>query len=116
MNKFFPFWIIRPHREAINFAKYISGKKPPARHVKSIELLKNINYIIAGHNGGLDEYACHIINELHKLNIPYGILEVQCSQIIKKNMPSVFENFKNSNFNIARNPIGYNWAKNIFQN
>ena len=117
MNKFFPFWIIRPHREAINFAKYISGKKkPPARHVKSIELLKNINYIIAGHNGGLDEYACHIINELHKLNIPYGIFGSSMQPNYKeKNMLSVFEKtFKNSNFNIARNPIGYNWAKKHF--
>jgi len=24
MNKFFPFWIISPHKQAVNFAKYIS--------------------------------------------------------------------------------------------
>ena len=28
MNKFFPFWINTPHKEALNFAKYISGKIP----------------------------------------------------------------------------------------
>ena len=55
-------------------------------------MLKNINYIIAGHNGGLDEYACHIINELHKLNIPYGIFGSSMQPNYKeKNMLSVFE-------------------------
>ena len=113
MNKFFPFWIISPHKQAVNFAKYISGtKQPPKRHAKSVELLKNVDYIIAGHNGGLDEYVCHIINELDKLNIPYGIFGSSMQPSYKeKNMLSVFEKtFKNSNFNIARNPIGYEWA------
>ena len=66
----------------------------------------------------LDEYACHIINELHKLNIPYGIFGSSMQPNYKeKNMLSVFEKtFKNSNFNIARNPIIYNWAKKHFQN
>ncbi len=117
MNKFFPFWILRPHREAINFAKYISGVKiPPKRHAKSVELLKNIDYVIAGHNGGLDEYVCHIINELDKLNIPYGIFGSSMQPNYKeKNMLSVFEKtFKKSNFNIARNPIGYEWAIKYF--
>ena len=117
MNKFFSFWILWPHKEAINFAKYISGaKQPPLRHAKSVELLKNIDYVIAGHNGGLDEYVCHIINELDKLNIPYGIFGSSMKPNYKeKNMLSVFEKtFKNSNFNIARNPIGYEWALKYF--
>lgn len=119
LNKFFPFWIRKPHRQAVLLRKYISNeKKPPSRYNESIELLKKIDYVIAGHNGGLDEYVCHILNELDKINIPYGIFGSSMKPNYKgKHLLNVFEKtFKKSDFNIARNPIGFRWAITNFPN
>ena len=113
LNKFFPFWIKNPHKEAKNLKKYISGtKKIPDKYLESVNWLKKIDYIIAGHNGGLDEYVCHIINELHTIGIDYGIFGSSMKPNVKqKSLLKIYEKtFLSSKFNIARNPIGYEWA------
>lgn len=117
LNKFFPWWITKPHRQAKLLKKYISGeKKVPIRFKESIEQLRKVDYIIAGHNGGLNEYVCHVINELYRNNLRYGIFGCSMKpRLHNKTLIKVFEKtFKNSDFNIARNPIGYRWALDKF--
>lgn len=119
LNKFFPFWIRKPHKEASRLMRILSGEiEGPKKYSKSIELLKEVNFVIAGHNGGLDEYVCHILNELHKIKIPYGIFGSSMKpNISQKELLNVFQkSFENSLFNIARNPLGYRWALKNFPN
>jgi polysaccharide pyruvyl transferase WcaK-like protein len=113
LNKFFPFWIRKPHKEATRLKRILSGEiKGPKKYQESIELLKKVNFIIAGHNGGLDEYVCHILNELQAVKIPYGIFGSSMKPNVKqKERLKIFQkSFENSLFNIARNPLGYKWA------
>ena len=119
LNKFFPWWILKPHKEARNLKSYLSGeKRVPIEFKESIEQLKKVKYIIAGHNGGLDEYVCHLINELYKINIRYGIfgssMKPGLNNLTLLNLYRTTFNY--SEFNIARNPIGYNWAISKFPN
>lgn len=119
LNKFAPFWIRAPHKQAIRLKKILAGEiKGPEKYQESINLLKKVNFIIAGHNGGLDEYVCHILNELNKINIPYGIFGSSMKpSVTERERLKVFEkSFKNSLFNIARNPIGFRWAVKNFPN
>lgn len=117
LNKFFPWWALRPHRKARNLRKYLSNKKKiPLKYRESIEQLKKIDYIIAGHNGGLNEYVCHILNELHRINISFGIFGSSMKpKLNNKIILTIFnKTFNYSNFNIVRNPIGFEWAKEKF--
>lgn len=117
LNKFFPFWIRKPHKEATRLKRILTGEiKGPKKYQQSIEQLKKVNFIIAGHNGGLDEYVCHILNELHLINIPYGIFGSSMKpNVTQKELLNVFQkSFENSLFNIARNPLGYKWALKNF--
>lgn len=119
LNKFFPFWIQKPHKEARRLKQYIIGtKKTPKKYRESVEQLEKIDYIIAGHNGGLDEYVCHILNELSSIGIPFGIFG--CSMKPKLRQKSLLKiyakTFERSDFNFARNPIGYKWATKNFPN
>lgn len=119
LNKFFPFWIRKPHKEATRLKNILKGKiKGPKKYQESIELLKKVDLIIAGHNGGLDEYVCHILNELHEINIPFGVFGSSMKpNVTQKELLKVFQkSFENSLFNIARNPLGYRWAVKNFPN
>lgn len=117
LNIVFPQWIKKPHKKAINLKKYIHGvKKTPNKYKVSVELLKNIDYVIAGHNGGLNEYVCHILNELSDIGIPFGIFGSSLKPKVKqKSLLEIYEKtLRRSDFNIIRNPIGFNWALNNF--
>jgi polysaccharide pyruvyl transferase WcaK-like protein len=117
LNKFFPWWIVKPHKQARNLKLYLSRKKNiPDKYKKSIEQLKKIDYIIAGHDGGLNEYVCHILNELRTLGLRYGIFGSSMKpNLHNKILLNIYrETFKKSDFNITRNPIGYKWAINKF--
>lgn len=117
LNKFFPWWILKPHKEARALKQYLSNeKRVPTKYKESVNLLKNVDYIIAGHNGGLNEYVCHVLNELNTINIPFGIFGSSMKPSVKqKSLLKVYEkSFRLSDFNIARNPIGYNWALKNF--
>ncbi len=119
LNKFFPFWIRKPHKEATRLKKILDGKiKGPKKYQESIKLLKKVDFIIAGHNGGLDEYVCHILNELHEINIPFGVFGSSMKpNVTQKELLKVFQkSFENSLFNIVRNPFGYRWALKNFPN
>jgi polysaccharide pyruvyl transferase WcaK-like protein len=118
LNKFFPVWITKPHKQAVRLKEYLSEEKsPPLQYKPSIEALKKIDYIIAGHNGGLDVYVCHILNELNSIGKRYGIFGSSMKpNLHEKRMLSVFKKtFDKSEFNIARNPLGYSWAKKYFK-
>ena len=117
LNLFFPFWISRPHIQAVRLRQYLDGSKGiPKNYLKSVSLLKKVDYIIAGHNGGLDEYVCHILDEMFKIGIPYGIFGSSMKpKVTSKVLLKIYKKtFKKSQFNIARNPIGYDWAVSNF--
>lgn len=118
LNRFYPRWILKPHKEAVDLVAYLSGKKVvPLKFKKSIEILKKIDFIMAGHNGGLDEYVCHILTQLKSIGFEYGIFGSCLKPKIRdKYRLNIFEDaFKYSKFNIIRNPIGYRWAELNFK-
>lgn len=117
LNKLVPNWVSKPHRQAADLKKYLTGdKNPPARFAKSVELLKKVDYVIAGHNGGLDEYVCHILIELDSIGLPFGIFGTSMKPKVKeKKLLEIYEKaFAISAFNIARNPVGLEWAQKNF--
>lgn len=117
LNRLIPNWVSKPHRQARNLKKYLSGKKtPPPKYLKSVELLKKVDYTIAGHNGGLDEYVCHILVELDSIGMPFGIFGSSMKPKVKeKKLLEIYEKaFAKSAFNIARNPVGLEWAERNF--
>jgi polysaccharide pyruvyl transferase WcaK-like protein len=118
LNIIYPRWISRPHKEARNLGLLLRNVKlAPKRFEKSIDLLKNVDYIIAGHNGGLDEYVCHILREFHTIGIPYGIYGSSMKpNVTNKAIIEVFRKaLSGANFVITRNPIGHQWALKHFQ-
>ena len=49
-----------------------------------LENLIKLNYIIAGHDGAMDERVCHIIDETTKImNLPLGVFGIEFSQTFK---------------------------------
>jgi polysaccharide pyruvyl transferase WcaK-like protein len=114
LNKFFPRWIRKPHRQIGSLIRYLKGQKQiPNRYIKSIELLKKIDYVIAGHNGGLDEYVCHSLLLMKKeLGWGFSIFGSSMKPKVKqKELLNIYHAaFKLSDFTYVRNPIGFNWA------
>ncbi len=113
LNLLVPFWIKSPHFQAkIAAQEIINNKTPRKKYEESIALLKKVDYIIAGHNGGLDEYVCHICCEFHKLGMRYAVFGSSMKPKVKgRHLLEVYRRcFENSDYNYVRNPLGYSWA------
>lgn len=118
LNKFLPIWIRVPHRQIRLFIQFMKGKrKVPVKFKKSIDLLKKIDYVIAGHNGGLDEYVCHSL-VLFKKDLGWDFSIFGSSMKPKVNQKELLKiyhaAFKSSDYIYIRNPIGFHWANKYF--
>lgn len=117
LNRVTPNWVSKPHKQATLLKLYLNGdKQPPVKYQQSVKVLKEVDYIIAGHNGGLNEYVCHLLNELHSIGMPFGVFgsSMKPNLKVKKILDIFGKSFSSSAFNIARNPVGFEWAERNF--
>lgn len=125
LNRVFPKWVmVRPNsvnRLVQYIQKYKEGdiSRIPKRYRPSIEHLSQLDYIIAGHNGGLSIEVCHCLLAFKTiLNIHYCIFgSCMKPKVHEKHQLAVYERmFYDADIVIARNPIGYRWAAKYFPN
>jgi len=100
--------------------KYKKGKANsiPKNFRKSVEHLSKVDYIIAGHNGGLSIDVCHLLLAISsELKTPFTIFgSCMHPDIVQKQKLKLYHKvFLNSNNVIARNPLGYRWAEKYFK-
>lgn len=87
LHKFFPNWVKIKDKALLHSMKEI--KRCQIDDVKSnvkkgIENLIKLDYIIAGHDGAMDERVCHIISEISKiLDLPLGVFGIEFAQQFK---------------------------------
>lgn len=120
LNKFFPFWLYVPQFPLRKFERTIkrfkSGKKPRNEYEESIYKLLSCDYIIAGHNGGLNEYVCHVLMILKKHGFSFGVFG---SSLKPKLGDCVITRLFHKTLVLAdyvyvRNEIALNWAHKYF--
>lgn len=87
LHKFVPNWVRKKDRALLNTMAEVSNlKKLPGKSDShpGLENIVNLDYIIAGHDGAMDERVCHIITEVTKLlDIPLGVFGIEFPQVFK---------------------------------
>lgn len=87
LHKFYPKWVVKKDSGLIKTIFEINAIKE-GRDVSSkyrgLENLLKVNYIVAGHDGAMDERVCHVIEEMKKIfNIPLGVFGIEFPQKFK---------------------------------
>jgi polysaccharide pyruvyl transferase WcaK-like protein len=113
LNRIAPSWVKWPHSQTRFVIKSISSRSFPYDGFPAPE---SIDYIIAGHNGGLDEYVCHLIDAYRSFGIQTSIYGSSMKPNVKNaHIIKIFEKtLINCNHVITRNPIAYSWANHHF--
>lgn len=122
LNHLYPQWINkRPSvvKRLIQYIKwYREGKtsKIPKKVVDSVRLIANTDYIIAGHNGGLNENVCHLLLAFNEIGYHYTIFgSCMKPRVKEKFLLQLYDNtFSKSDNIISRNPIGFRWYQSHF--
>lgn len=124
LDRFFPRWVNYQPKAVSNYIRYIKNyrnnndKAIPNVFKGSIKHLSKVDYIIAGHNGGLDVNVCHFLLGVHsELNSRYTIFgSCMSPEIVEKNKLNLYRStFTSADNVIARNPLGYRWAEKNFK-
>ncbi len=87
LHKLWPGWVKRRSgalRETVGRMRRLAQGDPP-RDDKDRALLRLVNcdYVVAGHDGALDEMVCHVINSMRDLGKGSGILGVELPRSFK---------------------------------
>ena len=95
-----------------------AGTSTGARNEKA-EALRRIracDYLIAGHDGALNEYDCHIIDVMREFGMRFGIFGSSMKPGVKSQaIIDVFHNsLAHADFVYCRNPIAVEWATRHF--
>lgn len=117
LNKIFPPWILIPQRPLSKIRKVLKkhkiGDEPANAFEKSMYTIFDCDYIIAGHNGGLDEYVCHSLNLFDSFGYKFGIF----GSSLKPNLQTgpvarlFYKTIAKSQFTYVRNEIAFDWAQ-----
>jgi polysaccharide pyruvyl transferase WcaK-like protein len=87
LHKFIPNWVRRKDAALLNTMQEVSrlkNTKNSSKGYPGLENIINLDYIIAGHDGAMDERVCHVISEFRQLlNIPLGIFGIEFPQAFK---------------------------------
>lgn len=118
-----PGWIQRRPKNVRLLVKYILLYKKgnisqiPTLYRDSIEYIANTDYIIAGHNGGLNENVCHVLIALKELGYNYSIFGSCMKPSVKnKSLIKLYDKmFSQADTIISRNPVGFRWYKKYFK-
>ncbi len=123
LNHIYPKWVHRRPKAVRKLARYIqdykAGKtdKIPTEYQEAIKYISNTDYIIAGHNGGLNENVCHILLALHEIGYKYCIFGSCMKPSVKgKEQLALYDKmFSKADVVISRNPIGFRWYESNFK-
>ena len=122
LNHLYPQWINNRPRVGKRLMQYVKwyreGKtsRIPQNVVESVRIIANTDYIIAGHNGGLNENVCHILMAFKEMGFSYSIFgSCMKPRVKEKYLLQLYDNaFSKSDNIISRNPIGYRWYQSHF--
>lgn len=117
LNRLFPNWIMSPQfplrRVERTLQRYQAGFSARNEYERGLYELFACDYIIAGHNGGLDEYVCHTLNLLHRYGYRFGVFGSSLKP--KVNSGPIIEIFKQTlkkaDYIYVRNQIALNWSQ-----
>lgn len=81
LHKFWPSWVkhwCNPlQMTSTQMRKLAEGNFPVNEKERCLQQLLDCNYVIAGHDGALNERVCHIIDLMRELGKDYGIFGVE---------------------------------------
>jgi len=87
LHKFIPNWVRRKDAALLKTMREVSRLKNITNSSKTypgLENIINLDYIIAGHDGAMDERVCHVISEFRQLlDIPLGVFGIEFPQVFK---------------------------------
>lgn len=121
LNRVYPGWVNitpLPLQQTVSIMRYLRNGHPP-RNEKELRLkqLLDCDFVIAGHDGGLDEWVCHVIRIMRDtFNIECGVYGVQLRS--KFNSRAIMElhsaEFKHCHFFYCRDAATYEGVKHNF--
>jgi len=87
LHKIYPSWVCRKDRGLLNTIRVLTniknGESCPSEY-RGLENILKLDYIIAGHDGAMDERVCHIVDLLQSiLDIPLGVFGIEFPQSFK---------------------------------
>lgn len=123
LNHLCPKWVHRRPAAVSKLVRYIQNYKAgqldkiPGKYQEPIKYIANTDYIIAGHNGGLNENVCHILLALHEIGYKYCIFGSCMKPSVKgKELLALYDKmFSKADVVISRNPIGFRWYESNFK-
>lgn len=121
LNKLIPNWILVPQRPLAGIRKalqkYKAGEEPKNDVEKCLYTIFSCDYIVAGHNGGLDEYVCHTLNLFDEFGYKFGIFGSSLKPKLEDGPITrlFYKTIEKSEFTYVRNDIAFDWAKKYLQ-
>ena len=120
LNIVFPSWLKipqKPVRKTANLLRKIKADRAGnSEKVIALRQIMACDYLIAGHDGALNEYDCHIIDMMSDFGMKFGIFGTSMKpNVTNQTIIEIFRNtLERAEFIYCRNPIAYNWAKKHF--
>jgi hypothetical protein len=107
LHKIYPKWIrfrSATLKQTIKELQEIKNGIKTKRYA-ALKLIYGCDYIVAGHDGALDEFVCHILEAFRELGYEYGIFGVQLRSKFRSTplLNIHYSTLKNSRFLYCRN-------------
>lgn len=113
LHKIWPSWV-GTHCSALKktdiiFGKLMAGAVPSSEKELRLKQILDCDYIVAGHDGALDDRVCHVLNVMLGYKKEFGVFGVEFPLSFKsKKIVSVLNGtLKNSKFFYCRTPASY---------
>ena len=117
LNRITPNWVNKPQYplKAIekSLVRFHQGEKASSSKEHALYQIFQCDYIIGGHNGGLNEYVCHTLSLLKKYGHHFGIFGSSLKPKLKEGpVCKIFrDTLSLADFIYVRNPIAKKWAE-----
>ncbi len=117
-DRFLPWWVMIPQRPVRKTARQLrhlrhSSSEPSSARMRALKRILDCDFLLAGHDGALNEYDCHVINMMRGFGMRFGVF----GSSMKPNTsnPYVVRVFaaalQHAEFVFCRHDIATNWAK-----
>lgn len=81
LHRLYPGWVRRPcgalRRASSDLRRLAAGKPPRTERERALARLLAVDYIVAGHDGALDERVCQVIDLFASLGRHFGVFGVE---------------------------------------
>jgi polysaccharide pyruvyl transferase WcaK-like protein len=119
LNLVMPQWIRilpRPVRTMAGHMKRIRAASPSTDNDRAISTILNCDYLIAGHDGALNEYVCQVVDMMRSQGMRFGVFGSTMRPRV--NNPVIIGIFANTlqyaDFIYCRDHIATEWAQRHF--